>query len=240
MKFLQTVKNNIPNTITCLNLVSGSLAIIMAFRYSQSCGCPLTGRDMAFLLIAAAAVFDFCDGLCARLLHAYSDLGKELDSLADLISFGLAPAALIHNAILHFEGPEAFTFALLPIFIAVMAAVRLARFNIDTRQTTSFIGLPVPANAIFWIGLCAWMHSYTYISSHILMAVIIIGVSYLMVGPIHLFSLKFKNLSFRENAYRYFLIAGAVLFVVSYGLSGLLWTIALYIMISVVCRKYIF
>jgi CDP-diacylglycerol--serine O-phosphatidyltransferase len=225
----------IPNTITCLNLLSGCLACIFALHFSELYG-SMHGFTIAFILIGCAAVFDFCDGFAARALHAYSPLGKELDSLADLVSFGVAPGMLVYSLLtLLGAGPLAF----LALFIPVMGALRLAKFNIDDRQTTSFIGLPIPANAIFWIGAISWAVAATGIdrtvtpqaaSLVILMAVVIVPL--LMVSGLKMFSLKFKNLGWRENFRRYAIIAAAVLFVATCGLQGLAWTIILYLILS--------
>lgn len=231
---LRRIISAIPNTITSLNLVSGVLASILAFAYDTPLG-PLTGFQWAFIAIAAAAVFDFLDGASARLLHAYSDLGKELDSLADLISFGMAPALLVYNTILYFN-PGFTPWALASLLIVVLGAIRLAKFNIDTRQTTFFIGLPIPANAIFWIGWIAWMHAHTY-PGNIATAIIILLVSLLMVSNIRMFSLKFKNFNVRENFRRYVIIIAAILFLITDGIAGLAWTILLYLLISVVYSK---
>ena len=153
MKLFRAVKQNIPNTITSMNLFSGCMAVVSAFHFNETIGA-MQGYEWAFLFIGLATVFDFCDGLSARLLHAYSALGKELDSLSDLVSFGVAPAALVFNLIQSQTGSWV---AFLAFLIAVFGALRLAKFNIDDRQTTSFIGLPIPANAIFWIGVVAWL-----------------------------------------------------------------------------------
>lgn len=188
----------------------------------------------AFIFIGAASVFDFCDGFSARLLHAYSPLGKELDSLSDLVSFGLAPAFLVMNVMRTYGAPLWVSASAL--LIAVMGALRLAKFNVDTRQTTSFIGLPIPANAIFWIGTLAWIDSHAY-PGNIAMVILILAVSLLMVSELKMFSLKFANLSWRENVRRYVILAAAVLFVLTEGVSGLAWTIILYILISLFGRK---
>lgn len=236
MNITQFIKNNIPNTITCLNLLSGCLACIFAFRCEEQFGI-LKGYEVVFLLIGIASIFDFCDGLAARLLHAYSALGKELDSLADLISFGLAPAILLFNTMQGFnENDPSSIFPYFALIIAVFAAIRLAKFNIDDRQTTTFIGLPVPANALFWIGACAWFHQNFYIGNPATIALIVL-FSFLMICHMRMFSLKFKNLSFTENISRYFIILGAILFIVSYKVSGLAWTIILYLTISAFSRS---
>lgn len=219
---------HIPNTITCCNLLSGILAIIATFNYNTTWQ-GLAGYQWTFILIGAAAMFDFCDGFAARLLHAYSPMGKELDSLCDLVSFGLAPAMLIYNMMsLNGEGWLAY----LSIFIAVAGALRLAKFNIDDRQSTSFIGLPIPANAIFWIGMTAWINIHGYPGNGPMLALIII-VPLLMVSNIKMFSLKFKTWGWRDNFRRYVLIIAAILFFVTDGVPGLAWTIAFYVLLSV-------
>lgn len=235
---LKTIKNSIPNTITSLNLLSGTLACILAFHYNDIfAGLP--GYQWAFICIGAAAVFDFCDGASARLLHAYSDLGKELDSLSDLVSFGLAPSLILFNTINLFNTGNPLTlspWAFVALFIPVMGALRLAKFNIDTRQTTSFIGLPIPACAIFWIGMTAWLHR-SGLFNNWAVSIVIVLMALMMVSNLGMFSLKFKNFKLRENALRYLLIAATVLFVVLDGLCGLAWTIIFYILVSALCRK---
>lgn len=225
----------IPNSITCLNLLSGAIACILAFSANTTLG-PLTGCQWAFIFIGAAALFDFCDGAAARALKAYSVMGKELDSLCDLVSFGLAPAFLLYNTILDVTAGEANIAAWISLYIPVMGALRLAKFNIDDRQTTSFIGLPIPANAIFWIGMIAWINIHGYPGAVAMPAIIILEAS-LMVSSLPMFSLKFKNFDWRENFRRYVILLAAILFVISEGVPGLLWTIILYIVISAVGKK---
>jgi len=235
---LTRIKNSIPNTITCLNLLSGVLACILSFHYNEMFG-TLLGYQWAFVCIGAAALFDFCDGASARLLHAYSDLGKELDSLSDLVSFGLAPSLILFNTINYFNTGSPSTlspWAFVTLFIPVMGALRLAKFNIDTRQTTSFIGLPIPACAIFWIGLVGWLHRTGLFNNYVVSAVIIL-MALMMVSGVRMFSLKFKNFNFRENFRRYMLLFAALLFVISEGISGFAWTIIFYILVSAVTRK---
>lgn len=230
----KNIKSFIPNTITCLNLLSGVAACLLAFSYDAQLGA-LMGYQWAFVCIGCAAVFDFLDGASARLLRAYSDMGKELDSLSDLVSFGLAPAMLMYNTVNYFS--EGFTpWALASVMIVLMGALRLARFNVDTRQTTSFIGLPIPSNAIFWIGFIGWIHTHTY-PGHVATAIIIAAFSLLMVSPLHMFSLKFTNFSLRDNFRRYMILLAAVVFTATDGVAGLAWTILLYILISIVGRK---
>ncbi|MCC8071577.1 MAG: CDP-diacylglycerol--serine O-phosphatidyltransferase [Bacteroidales bacterium] len=225
---------NIPNTITCLNLLSGAIACIFSFRYAEMI-CGLRGFEWAFIFIGIAAVFDFADGAAARALKAYSELGKQLDSLSDLVSFGLAPALLVYNTWCYFAG--GFTFwALCALYIAVAGALRLARFNIDTTQSTTFRGLPIPANAIFWVGYIAWVQSHAWTGNWVT-AIIVFIMASLMLSRMRMFSLKFKNFEWRENFRRYVIILAAILFVISEGIAGLAWTILLYILISAVGRK---
>lgn len=228
-----SIKAHIPNTITLCNLLCGCMAIIFAFK-SNNPVWGLPDYSLAMIFIGLAALFDFCDGFAARLLHAYSDVGKELDSLSDLVSFGVAPAMILFNFISSSTGGS--PVAWLALFIAAMGALRLARFNVDTRQTTSFIGLPIPASALFWIGAIGWMQVHGYPSHGIVIALIII-MSLLMVSPLPMFSLKFKSWGWRENLRRYVIIAAAVLFVVTEGLAGMAWTILLYILISMFGRR---
>ncbi len=232
MKILRLIRSNIPNTITCLNLLSGCMAVVFAFHYDAMYG-GLTGYQMAFIFIGAATLFDFCDGLSARLLHAYSALGKELDSLSDLVSFGLAPATLIYSTMAH---NDAGWLAYLAFVVTVFGALRLAKFNIDDRQTSSFIGLPIPSNAIFWIGWIAWVNQYGY-PGHAVMILLVLALSLLMVSRIRMFSLKVKTLEWRSNVRRYALVLGAVLFLIMQQLSGLAWSVVLYIVLSATARK---
>lgn len=231
---LSRLRANIPNFITCLNLLSGALACIFAFRYSEIIG-PMAGYQWAFLFIAASAVFDFCDGAMARLLHVYSLIGKELDSLSDLVSFGLAPTMLMYNTIVLVNG-EPVWWAYTALIIAVLGGVRLAKFNVDDRQTTSFIGLPIPANAIFWIGMVAWIQAHGYPGNAIMTAIMVL-VALLMVSRLPMFSLKFTDFGWRTNFRRYILLAAAAIFVITEGLPGLAWAILLYILISATMRK---
>ena len=133
---MKAIRNNIPNAITSLNLLFGCMACIAAL----SNGCLVAPHIVAFWFIALSAVADFLDGLVARWLHAVSAIGKELDSLADLVSFGLAPALILYSMMPN-DGPWAEFALLLPVF----GALRLARFNVDTNQATTFTGLPIPA-----------------------------------------------------------------------------------------------
>lgn len=236
---LNRIRTSIPNTITCLNLLSGCVACVFAFNSGTLYGA-LTGAQVAMICIAAATVFDFMDGATARALHAYSPLGKELDSLSDLVSFGLAPAMLLFNAIEAFTAPD-YWLAWVALMIPVIGALRLARFNIDTRQSTTFIGLPIPANAIFWIGTVAFMYDYYGASpegmqmpAQMLLCALIIAESLLMVSGLRMFSLKAHNLSLRDNYMRFGIILAAIALVVILGVPGLAWTMLLYVMLCII------
>lgn len=231
---LKLIKANIPNTITCLNLLAGCVAVILSFHLTETFG-SLSGIELAFICVGAAAVFDFCDGLAARVLKAYSEVGKQLDSLSDLVSFGVAPAMILFNLMSLANGGAIASYVAL--LIPIFGALRLARFNVDDRQTTTFIGLPIPANAIFWIGMSAWMASTGNYPGDMAMILLVIGMSLLMVSPLKMFSLKFKNLTLRDNFRRYVIILAAVLFVIFNGLAGLAWTILLYIILSFALRN---
>lgn len=222
----------IPNLITLCNLLSGCIAIFLAFHLGEEFG-SLPGLYWAWIAIGAAAVFDFCDGASARLLNAYSDLGKELDSLSDLVSFGVAPAMMILNIMACNAASP--LWAACSLLIPALGAYRLAKFNIDDSQTTSFKGLPIPANAIFWIGLADWIHRYGYPSTGLMIALIVI-VAGLMVTNVPMFSLKFHNFKIKENVLRFILILSAIVLIVLQGVSGLMWTVVLYIIISLLSK----
>lgn len=230
---MNAIVKNIPNSITCLNLLSGCFACIFAFQGQY---------DWVALCIGLSALFDFLDGMAARLLHAYSPLGKELDSLADLISFGLAPGLMVmhlmaYNSTFHGMAEYQSWWALSALLIPVFSALRLAKFNIDTRQTTSFIGLPVPANALFWIGICqAVLRMESPVCGYAIVALVII-FSLLLISEIPMFSLKFKNLKWKENYLRYLIIVVAAICLISLGLAGLAATIGLYIVLSLLTAR---
>ncbi len=222
------VTRHIPNTITCCNLLSGCLAILAATQ---------NNTKSAFLWIIAGACFDFCDGLAARLLKAYSPIGKELDSLADLITFGLAPSLLCMGMLDRLSLP-CVQMRYIALMLAAAAALRLAKFNTDERQTTSFLGLAVPANAIFWCGAAIWTEKAgdAAFLPWLIIALIVV-FSILMISEIPMFSLKFKNLSWKDNAIRFIFLAGAVICGCVLGLKGASAIIIWYILLSVLTGK---
>ena len=227
------ITRNIPNTLTCGNLVSGCIATVAAL-----------GGDLrlALLWIVAGAVFDFFDGMSARLLGVSSPIGKELDSLADDVTFGVAPAAIVFSELSVMEYPSflAPVSQYVPYFAFVMAAfsaLRLAKFNLDTRQTTSFIGLPTPANALFWGSLL--VSQVDMVESSPLMVPAVLAMvcvsSWLLVAEIPMFALKFKHWGWKDNELRYSFVAFAAVMIVWLGVIESFWVIiAWYFIVSVV------
>lgn len=230
---MNAIRNNIPNAITSLNLLCGCMACISAFSGNEMLCSGMHGYEWAFLLIAMAAVADFFDGLVARAIHAVSAIGAELDSLADLVSFGLAPALILYNIMVaQGVGGWAEVALLLPVF----GALRLARFNVDPSQGTVFTGLAIPANAIFWIGFTAWYATHPVPLWVVL--VLIVALSLLMVCRLRMFSLKMHNLSsLKQNWAQYLQVIATVAFVVLMGLPGLAAAIALYVLLSIIKRE---
>lgn len=240
------IRKNIPNFITCLNVVSGSLAALFAIKGELT---------ISVILIIAAAIFDFFDGMAARLLKAYSPMGKELDSLADMISFGLAPGALmmvmmeyalfgINVRVENFSDLSFWEVVCLStsLLIPVFSALRLAKFNIDSRQEASFIGLPTPANALFIAALALITEhgKYDILDTFILQPVVLILItvimSLLLVSELPMFALKFKNFTWKDNKIRFiFLIISAIL-ILAFNIYGIAASIISFILISVSLR----
>ncbi len=226
------ITRHIPNTVTCCNLFSGCIAAVMAYEMRY---------DMALLFIVLAAVFDFFDGMLARLLDARSPIGKDIDSLADDVSFGLAPA-MIAFSLFREVGYPAFleaTAGWLPyaaFLIAVFSALRLAKFNIDTRQTSSFIGMPTPANALFWASLAAGAHPFLVSGAFNAgwLLVLVCVMSGLLVCELPMFSLKFKNLSWADNKTRYIFLLVCIPLLAFLGISSFAAIIAWYLLLSLV------
>jgi CDP-diacylglycerol--serine O-phosphatidyltransferase len=233
---------HIPNFITSLNLASGFIAIIFILNGDIAA---------ASWLILAAMAFDFLDGFASRLLKAYSDMGKELDSLADVVSFGVAPGLIIYN-LLHksldpagtISGITSLLLLIVPAIMPVCAGLRLAKFNIDPTQTTSFKGLPTPANALAVISvvLAGEYGNSEIISSFLSLPFAIIlfslTLSLLMVTRTPLLSLKLSTLKFRGNEGRYILIVLCVMLVLIFGFSGVPWIIPSYIAVSLISTLF--
>ena len=225
------LKKHIPNTITCCNLISGCIATYFAFQGDYR---------TALLFIIIGAVFDFFDGMVARLLHVSSPIGKELDSLADDITFGFAPAAIIFSYLSALTANSQWPIAFLAFIMAAFSALRLAKFNLDERQALGFIGLPTPANALFWGALIGGLHgNQLYFEG--MEWCIIVGIfisSYLLISEIPMFALKFKTWGWKGNEIKYIFLLTCIpmLFM---GIFGLAAIIAWYVILSVV-NTYMF
>lgn len=230
------MKKYIPNFLTSLNLFSGCIAIVMAFEGAFF---------WVVFWVIVAAIFDFLDGMAARVLNAPSKIGKELDSLADVVSFGVAPAAAVFIMLRSYTNYlESLTsiqsyIPYLAFIIPVFSALRLAKFNIDERQTSSFLGLPTPANALFWVSYVYGMYNLSTTNNMILFLTLILipTLSLLMVSEAPMFSFKFKNMKIKGNKKPLLLIVCAVAFLLIWGIIGLAWTILVYILISFVSTK---
>ncbi len=216
----------LPDTITCLNLLSGSAAVILAFH---------DDFDMALAMIVLAAVFDFLDGLAARVFHAYSDIGKELDSLADTVSFGLAPSLILYNWMAGYTTGIQPYVCYIPLLIAAFSALRLAKFNLDTRQNESFLGLPVPASALFAASLAAFAGHYEHIANTFLannwaIPAVTLILCALLVSELPMFSMKLKTLKWKDNAQRFTFLciiipAAVILLILKIHWTGIVFTV---------------
>lgn len=225
------ITKNIPNAITCCNLISGCTATAFAF------GGQL---KTALLFIIIGAVFDFFDGMSARLLGVSSPIGKELDSLADDITFGMAPSTMVFYELGVMDYPSLIEplRPVLPFFAFVMAAfsaLRLAKFNLDERQTTSFIGMPTPANALFWGSLIVGANNVLESSPYMLPAVLALVVlcSYVLVSEIPMFALKFKQWGWKGNEVKYIFLITCVPLILIFGISSFAIIIAWYVILSI-------
>ena len=251
---MKSITKHIPNMLTCVSLAFGFYASILG----------ISGNYYgAMIAILIAAVFDFTDGLAARLLKAYSPMGKELDSLADMVSFGVAPGMMLFSFVdkllysLSWNESWVCKLLLLSAFaIPVFSALRLAKFNIDTRQTTSFLGLPVPAHAIFWSALivaisygsttnsCSGMFPLTQLITAIspealiiILSVTAVATSLLLVSEIPMFSLKLSSFGWKDAKLQYTLIVSAIILITLFGVIGISATILLYVLLSALNKK---
>ncbi len=238
------MKKHIPNTITCLNLISGCIATYWAF---------LGDYHMALTFIIVGAVFDFFDGMTARLLHVSSPIGKELDSLADDITFGFAPSAIVFSYLCSLytdNGPRCMSPLELPFLftggiasiafvMAAFSALRLAKFNLDERQAMGFIGLPTPANALFWgsliVGAGDWLSSLNYAPGIILLGTFV--SCYLLVSEIPMFALKFKTWGWKGNEVKYIFLITCIPLLLWLGIAGIAAVIAWYVLLSVINNR---
>ena len=230
------MKKHIPNTITCLNLISGCIATYWAFQGIYG---------LALLFIVIGAVFDFFDGMVARLLHVSSPIGKELDSLADDITFGFAPSAIVFDFLCKFH-THLFFIPYLAFIMAAFSALRLAKFNLDERQALGFIGLPTPANALFWGALIYRLQWKELLEPYQLPEIYFYGIlallpisCYLLVSEVPMFALKFKTWGWKGNEIKYIFILTCVPILLLFGITGIAVIIAWYVILSVITKQSI-
>ena len=226
------MKKHIPNTITCCNLISGCIATWFAFQGDF---------PMALLMIIVGAVFDFFDGMTARLLHVSSPIGKELDSLADDITFGFAPSAIIFDFMK--GGVEYLPWHYLiyiAFLMAAFSALRLAKFNLDERQSMGFIGLPTPANALFWgallVGAGDWLLSSPYLYYAVVAGMLL--SCWLLVSEVPMFALKFKSWGFKGNEVKYVFVLTSAVLIILFHIIGIAIVIAWYILLSILTNCF--
>lgn len=221
------IKSTIPNGFTLLNLLSGVVGIIWVLKGDVYSGAY-------FILISA--VFDFFDGFAARILKVPSEIGKQLDSLADLVSFGVLPGFILFKMAEMQSGWEWLPY--FTLIVPVLSAYRLAKFNLDTRQSDQFIGLPTPANALFICTLPYLASSVPQIGVWLDTPMTLVTIAWVMaillVLEIPLIALKFKNFSFKPNVFRYALLAMGVILISFFGLAGIPWVILAYIGLSLI------
>ena len=214
-----TLKKYIPNSITSMNALAGTIGVVFALQ-----GRP----DYAFICMLAAAVFDFCDGLAARLLGAYSPMGKELDSLADMVSFGVLPAVTLIGT-MQLKGVDSWT-EVIPVFLAVMSALRLAKFNVDERQTTDFIGVATPTAAMICGSLCYFsLHSTaldSLVGSPWFLPAVAVVLGLLLVSEIPMFGMKVAKGHKLMDAKRIVFLSLAVAAVLFVIFAGCNWSLA--------------
>ncbi len=233
------IKQHIPNTITCCNLLCGCLAIVKAFDGDLV---------MSAYLVGLAAIFDFFDGFAARLLRVVSPIGKDLDSLADMVTFGVVPGVMMYKLL--GMGIENYNLgnnqiplsvSLMAFMITIFSAVRLAIFNNDTRQTSSFIGVPTPAVAIFIcsIPLILQNDSYNQFIIHpFFLGLTTIIFSFLLVSELPLFALKFKSFGWKGNRTKFIFLGISVLLLILIKFMGIPIIIILYIIMSLITHLY--
>lgn len=231
------MKKQIPNFLTCLNLFCGCVAAVMIFR---------NRLDMTSYFVLLAAFFDLLDGMIARRVGSNPHFGKQIDSLADMVTFGFIPGAILFKLLQMSElnnfisSTEIRRFVqFLPFVLTIFSAIRLAKFNIDTRQTVSFIGLPTPASTLVVISLPMILIQHpgrfdSIILNPVFLLVLTGVLSYLLVAELPLFSLKFKNFDFKSNVFQYILILSSIVLLAIFNLAATPIIIILYVLLSLV------
>ena len=215
-----SIKKHIPNTLTLGNLAAGCIGLV---------ACAKGDLKMASYMIWIAAFFDFLDGFAARALNVSSPIGKELDSLADMVTFGLLPSFMLYSML---ENLSSGPWAYIAFVLALFSALRLAKFNIDTRQANGFIGMPTPAAAFFVSGLAFWSQQNLIFHSFEGLITISILLAALLVLPIPMLALKFKDFSFKNNFYRYMVVIISLVLLVSLGFRSFPIIIMAYLALS--------
>ncbi|MBB2144363.1 CDP-diacylglycerol--serine O-phosphatidyltransferase [Pedobacter sp. LMG 31464] len=222
------MKKHIPNAITCANLFSGCVGIVFAFKGEL---------EIAAYFVLLSGVFDFFDGMVARLLHVKSAIGKELDSLADMVSFGFLPGVVMFQLLKTSDYSSEYL-PYLGFIITVFSALRLAKFNIDERQTEEFIGLNTPMNTLFIVSLPFIAKDYpTVIGSSILLLAIVAITSFLLVSEIKIFSLKFSNMTWAKNKFKFIFLILSALLIAFLQFVAVPFVLVLYIALSVLHFK---
>ncbi|QDH79973.1 CDP-diacylglycerol--serine O-phosphatidyltransferase [Echinicola soli] len=221
------IKKHIPNAITCMNLASGMAGIFFVLEGNLFA---------ATYFIMIAAVFDFLDGMVARLLKVHSEIGKQLDSLADMVTFGVLPSFVLFQ-LLKTPFPTGYV-PFIAFLIGIQSAMRLAKFNIDTRQSDRFIGVPTPANALLICTLPFLAERFAWAGDMIQNSIFLLGLTLIMAllltAELPLIALKFKNFHAKENVFRYLVIAIGAVSVLWLGLAGIPFIIISYILLSLI------
>lgn len=238
------IKEQIANFFTLMNLVCGVTAIMIMVRGTMDM------YEVSFFLVFLGAVFDFLDGFVARALKISSEIGKQLDSLSDVITFGVLPGIIASILLARTwegnTGPTSIVFWL-PLLIPTFSAIRLAKFNIDTRQTKDFLGLPTPANALLWasFGIASLKSTFLFGATSIsqlsflllnplfLMGCILL-TSVLMIAPIRLLGMKFDKFQWKGNELRFLLIATAIITLFVFHFAAVPIILLLYILFSII------
>jgi len=225
------IKKHIPNALTCCNLLCGCVGIVEIFHGNMILSC---------LLIGLAGIFDFLDGFAARALKVTSPIGKDLDSLADVVTFGLLPSIIIYQLIL--RSTETIAEMWMPniaFLIAIFSALRLAKFNNDPRQSDSFIGLPTPANGFLIASFPFLLRDNPEVwnpiivdTTHLILFTCII--SFLLISELPLLALKFKNFQWKGNESRFMLIAGSLLLILFFQIAAVPMIILFYLALSII------
>ena len=239
---------NLANILTLINLFAGCAALVLIFSPSYQVGTLSEGLQYVPYFTLVSLIADYFDGMAARLTKsATSGIGKELDSLADVVSFGVVPAAVLYTLLtFYFKSASIRENDLLvmayssPAFlVALFSALRLAKFNLDSRQSEGFIGLATPANTIFIMGLLLVFLRNDYNLSHIILnPLLLFGLvgflSYLLIAEIPMFSFKFKNFRWSGNEVRYMFIIASIGLLVGFKFAGISLAVVLYILASLV------